>query len=223
MGHDLEDAMGTAVDLYVMGAVMRSVPGRIVRQEGQELTVSLGDGSLDEGEAVCLQPQRDGPWLYGRVERAGEGGRHLIIHVDVSRPSDMREYPRVWGPLKLRYQTVPAHQAELAGRRWLKAASGVEPRWLRPALFMDFSGSGARFEIPEPGCDADDRLLVGVKIPGESVEHRFVARVVRHLVEEGQLAIQFLDGTEDAFNAIVEFAERIQDQQLEAIGEIDES
>jgi hypothetical protein len=222
MGHEPEDVMGIAVDLYVMGASMRSVPGRIVRHEGHELTVSLGDGSLDEGEAVCLQPQRDGPWLYGRVERAGEDGRHLIIHVDVARSPDMREYPRVWGPLKLRYQTVPAHQAELAGRRWLKAGSGVEPRWLRPALFMDFSGSGARFEIPEPGCDANDRLLVGVKIPGEAVEHRFVARVVRHLVDDGQLAIQFLDGTEDAFNAIVEFADRIQEQQLEAIGELED-
>jgi hypothetical protein len=119
----------------------------------------------------------------------------------------------------MRYQAVPEHQAELAGRRWLKTGAGVEPKWMRPALFMDFSGSGARFEIPDPGCDADDRLLVGVKVPGGSVEHRFVARVVRHLAEQEQLAIQFLDGTEDAFNAVVEFAERIQEQQLEAIGE----
>ena len=188
MGNEPEDPMGTAVDLYVMGAAMRSVPGRILRQEGQELTVSLQGGSLDRGEAVCLQPVRDGPWLYGRVERPGDGERQMVIHVDVTRTPDMREFPRVWGPLKLRYQVVPPHQAELAGRRWLKAGWGIEPRWLRPSLFMDFSASGARFEIPEPGCDADDHLLVGVKVPGETIEHRFVARVVRNLYSSKQKA-----------------------------------
>jgi hypothetical protein len=223
MGDDPEEDMGPAVDLYVMGAEMRSVPGRIVRQEGHELTIALRSGTLDEGEAVCLQPVRDGPWLYGRVDRRGEKDKHRVIHVDVQRTPDQREYPRVWGPLKLRYQVVPAHQIELAGRRWLKTGAALEPRWLRPALFMDFSGSGARFDIPDPKCDADDRLLIGVKVPGDNTEHRFVARVVRHLPEQNQLAVQFLDGTEDAFNAIVEFADRIQEQQLAALGESEET
>ena len=222
MGHQPEDVMGTAVDLYVMGAAMRSVPGRIVRQEGQELTVDLGDGSLGGGEAVYLQPVKDGPWLFGHVSPVGNDRRQVLIHVDETKSTDLREYPRVAGPLKLRYQAVPAHQAELAGRRWLQSASGIGPRWLRPDTFVDFSASGARFRIDEPGCDANDRLLVGVKIPGESVEHRFVARVVRHLVEEAQVAIQFLDGTEAGFNAIVEFADRIHDLQLEELSETDE-
>jgi hypothetical protein len=168
---------------------------------------------------VYVQAEKDGPWLFGHVEPIGNDGRRVVIHVDGTKPTDLREYPRVAGPLKLRYQVVPAHQAELAGRRWLKNAAGIGPRWLRPGSFVDFSGSGARFRIDEPGCDADDRVLVGVKIPGQSIEHRFVARVVRHLVEQGEIAIQFLDGTEDGFNAIVAFADRIHDLQLDALAE----
>lgn len=213
--------MGRAVDLYVMGAAMRSLPGRIVRHEGEQLWVALNQGVLESGEAVCLQTTTSAPWLYGKVVGSEDEG--VIIHIDGSHTPDRREFSRVWGPLHLRFQVVGEEGFELAARRWLRNAQGIGPRWQHPPMFMDFSGSGARFEVRgKLDCQADDRILVGIRIPGDDPEHRLTARVVRFLDDDTQLAIHFLESTDGAIATVVGFAERIQEQMVELLGEPDD-
>lgn len=212
-------SMGTAVDLYVMGAMMRSMPGIILRQDGAELWVDVNQGTLADGEAVCLQTGANNPWLYGKVVRNDPTG--VLIHVDGTHSPDRREFSRVWGPLHVRFQVCTAG-FELASRRWLRAGEGVGPRWQRPPLFMDFSGSGARFEARgDLECEADDRLLVGVHVPGDPTEHRLTARVVRRL-DGDQVAIHFLESTPGAIAGLVDFAEKIQEQLVELLGDDDD-
>ncbi len=210
--------MGKAVDLYVMGAAMRSLPGRIVRHEGEQLWVVLNQGLLESGEAVCLQTSNSAPWLYGKVVGNEEEG--VVIHIDGSHTPDRREFSRVWGPLHLRFQVVGEEGFELAERRWLRNAQGIGPKWQHPPMFMDFSGSGARFDVRgRMECQPDDRLLVGVRVPGDGPEHRLTARVVRFLENNTQLAIHFIESTDGAIATVVGFAERIQEQMVELLGD----
>jgi len=211
----------SAVDLYVMGAAMRSLPGRIVRRDGPNLYVAVLDGRLEDGEAVCLQSEASAPWLYGKVHGEGLEGE-ICIHIDGSHTPDRREFSRVWGPLNLRFQAVDETGYELASLRWLRKGEGIGPRWQRPPMFMDFSGSGARFETRGVTvADPDQRLLVGIQIPGDMAEHRFTARAVRTLNHDSQLAIQFLEANDGAVAALVDFAERIQEQLVDLLGEDD--
>ncbi|MEN0062016.1 MAG: PilZ domain-containing protein [Myxococcota bacterium] len=213
------EPLESAVDLYVMGAAMRSLPGRIVRRDGPELWVAVFDGRLEDGEAVCLQSETSAPWLYGKVKGVESDGA-FCIHIDGSHTPDRREFSRVWGPLNLRFQALDDDGYELASLRWLRKGEGIGPRWQRPPMFMDFSGSGARFETRgvEP-AEPDQRLLVGIQIPGDMEEHRFTARAVRTLNHDSQLAIHFLEANEGAIAALVDFAERIQEQLVDLLGD----
>lgn len=220
---DEEGPVGRAVDLYVMGAAMRSLQGRIVRHDDNDsvLWVELGGGALEEGEAVCLQTENSAPWLYGKV--LGPDTPGIKIFIDGSHSPDRREFSRVWGPLHLRYQVTTPEAYELAALRWLRHGQGIGPRWQRPPMFMDFSGSGARFEVRgEPDCEADDHLLIGVRIPGEEREYRLTGRVVRLLDNDTQVAIHFMEASDGAVQAMVDFAERIQEQLVELLGEVGE-
>ena len=210
--------MGRAVDLYVMGAAMRSLKVRIVRHDDNLVWVQLGDGDLKEGEAVCLQTGTSAPWLYGKV--IGDDTPGVKIHIDGTHTPDRREFSRVWGPLHLRYQVSSEEGFELASLRWLRHGQGVGARWSRTPMFMDFSGSGARYEARGAvDCQPEDRLLVGIRIPGDETEHRLTARVVRLLESDTQVAIHFEDASDGAIAALVDFAERIQEQLVELLGE----
>ncbi len=212
--------MGRAVDLYVMGAAMRSLRGSVVRHEGSDLWVEVEDGRLEAGEAVCLQTSTSAPWLYGKV--IGTETLGTRVHIDGTHTPDRREFSRVWGPLHLRYQVSSEQGFELASLRWLRNAQGVGSQWRRPPMFMDFSGSGVRFESRgKSELRAGDSLLIGVRIPGDDVEHRVTAKVVRLLEQGTQVAIQFVNCSEGAVSALVEFAERIQEQLVELLGESD--
>jgi hypothetical protein len=209
--------MGTTVDLYVMGDSMRSVPAIILKREDDQLLISLAEGgAVEYGEAVCLQPGPSDSWVYGKVVRADDGS--IVIRVDGSHTPDRREFSRVWGPLRLRYQVV-REGFELAAMRWLRQGEGLGEAWEHPRLFMDFSGSGARFEVGEEvPLGADDNILVGVRVPDDEAEYRFTATVVRRL-EGDQIAINFLETAPGAIAALVAFAEKIQERLLGLIGE----
>ena len=199
---------------------MRSLQGRIVRHDGDVVWVQLGGGALAEGEAVCLQTGHSAPWLYGKV--VGDDDPGVKIAIDGTHTPDRREFSRVWGPLHLRYQVSNDEGFELASLRWLRNGQGVGPRWSRPPMFMDFSGSGARFEVRgKADCAAEDRLLIGIRIPGDETEHRLTARVVRLLENDTQVAIHFMEASDGAVSALVDFAERIQEQLVELLGEPD--
>lgn len=190
---------------------MQALHGFLVGSaEGDE--VHLEVEGLELEQAVFFQPSSAGSWVFGRVVSL-DGG--VTVAVQGQHRPDRREFARAWGPVHVRYQPVDGG-FELAARRWLIDGQGIERKWLQPELFMNFSGSGLRFDGSE-GLQAGGMALVGIRVPGDEREHRFTATVIRVSGGDGGAsALHFLDATDGARMALVEFAERIQEQSLGA-------
>lgn len=207
--------VGHAIDLFVMGGGIRSLPAIIVHREGDVLKLRVQ--GLAEGAAVFFQSADPEPWVYGRVTGADEDG--VIIQIQGHHRPDRREFARAWGPVHVRYQVVDEESYELAARRWLTKGEGIERRWIQPELFMNFSGSGLRFDGGQE-VGQGDRVLVGVRVPNDDREHRLTAEVVQ-ASSEADTALHFLQASEGAIMALVHFAERIQEQSLEDLESLD--
>ena len=210
--------MNKPLEVFVMGGGMQALPG-VLHAADDHMAVLEVEG-VSEGLSVFFQPDSPGPWVFGRVVKA-EGGR-VEVEVQGHHRPDRREFARAWGPVHVRYQVVPSDGYELAAKRWLQTGEGVERRWLQPDLFMNFSGSGLRFD-GGTGIAAGDVALVGCRVPGDEREHRFTASVIRVSSDDEQgSALHFLDATEGARMALVHFAERIQEQALDELGDFDD-
>ena len=212
------DTVSEAVEVFVMGGGIRSLPAVVIERDDD--MVRLRVEGLSEGTAVFFQNDDPGPWLWGRVlEASGDG---VMVQVLGHHRPDRREFARAWGPVHVRYQTISEEGYELAAKRWLERGDGVARRWVQPDLFMNFSGSGLRFdgaEAVQPG----DRALVGVRVPGDDREHRLTAVVVAGSGEaDATTALHFLQASEGAIMALVEFAERIQEQALDDLEGLDD-
>jgi hypothetical protein len=205
------------VEVFVMGGGMTALPGTLLHNDDDVARLQLG--GVAEGQSVFFQPDSPGPWVFGRV--AEVDGDEVEVAIQGHHRPDRREFARAWGPVHVRYQAVDSSSYELAGRRWLQMGQGVERKWYQPELFMNFSGSGLRFDGGE-GIATGDMVLVGCRVPGDEREHRFTASVIRVASdEEGGSALHFLEATEGARMALVHFAERIQEQALDELGDLD--
>lgn len=210
-----DNDVGTAIDLFVMGGGIRSLPAVLVGRDGDQLRLRVQ--GLAEGTAVFFQTDEPEPWVYGRVVGTDEDG--VFIQIQGHHRPDRREFARAWGPVHVRYQVVDEESYELAARRWLSKGEGIGRRWIQPELFMNFSGSGLRFDGGRE-VRSGDRVLVGVRIPDDDREHRLTAQVVQ--ASEGEdTALHFLQAAEGAVMALVHFAERIQEQALEDLEDLD--
>lgn len=208
------------VELFVMGDSMRSIAGSVEERDGDKITLRVADVSLSGGEVVCLQANDEGDWLYGKVTEVA--GNVLTVRVDGSHSPDRREFARVWGPVQARYKVI-GDKDDLIGLRWIKHGESPEGIWLQPSLFMDFSGSGARFEVgAEAEGDSDQMVLLGMRVPTDDAEHRFVGHIVRRLKDNTQLAIRFDAATDGGTAALVGFAEAIQEQLVESLIDADD-
>lgn len=207
--------VGHAIDLFVMGGGIRQLPAVVLGREGDLLKLKVQ--GLTEGTAVFFQSKEPEPWVYGRVTGTDADG--VFIQIQGHHRPDRREFARAWGPVHVRYQAVDAETYELAARRWLMRGEGIGRRWIQPELFMNFSGSGLRFDGGRE-VQSGDRVLVGVRVPDDDREHRLTADVVQ-AGEGDDTALHFLQASEGAIMALVHFAERIQEQALEDLEDLD--
>lgn len=169
---------------------------------------------VDAGEATDLR-------VVGHVELVQDNLLHVASRTVVRR--DKRIFPRTWGGIRLRYQATRADAA--AG--WIDRGEAPSGAWHTPDPFMDFSGSGLKFEDQER-CAAGDTLLLELSIPPSDLWFRATARVVRLLpippedrdmIERGegepipthQVAVHFEHLPADAVEALMEFTLRVQD------------
>jgi hypothetical protein len=200
------------------------LPGRITCRDEGTCDVILDDAGhgfeegmkviVDAGEATELRVVGTIGLIQGQ-----------LIHVE-SRTlvrRDKRIFPRTYGGIRLRYMVVPPE----ASTPWIDKGVAPEGTWLQPDPFMDFSGSGLKFEDQER-CEAGDTLLLELSIPPSDDLYRATARVVRLFDipedeasttprEDGQpspthqIAVHFEQLPPEAVEALMAFTLRVQD------------
>jgi hypothetical protein len=169
---------------------------------------------VDAGEATELR-------VVGTIGLVQDNLIHVESRTLVRR--DKRIFPRTYGGIRLRYMVVPP-QAVAA---WIEHGTAPDGTWCEPDPFMDFSGSGLKFEDVER-CKAEDSLLLELRIPPEEDWFRASARVVRlfpippeevesaerdpgQLVPTHQIAVHFEVLPSEAVEALMAFTLRVQD------------
>lgn len=229
----LQDAPVEIICLSVTPPVIRR--GRVTGQEEGRWDVLLEEAEprLEPGMRVVLEggPDRD-VRIKGLV--AAREGLRLSLEPQRVVPPDKRSFPRMYGGIHVRYCVLSPGEGETKASAWVSGddAPGKEGEWREPDPFMDFSGTGLRFE-DQLKCRPNDMLLMELALPGSEERWRATARVVRvdpirpeDLVgpdEEPrkqapthQIAVQFADLPTDATEALTAFAMRIQDALLKA-------
>lgn len=169
---------------------------------------------VDAGDAADLR-------VVGTIGFVQENLVHVESRTVVRR--DKRIFPRMYGGIRLRYQVVDAE----AVQAWIERGEAPADGWLEPDPFMDFSGSGLKFEDRET-CFGGETLLLELRIPPEEDAFRASAKVVRTFVippedveaaerEPGatvathQIAVHFEVLPPEAVEALMAFTLRVQD------------
>ena len=228
---ELDDVPVEMICLSVSPPVIRN--GRVTCQgEGPcEVVLEEPEPRLEPGMRVVLDggPDRD-LRIKGLV--TGVEGPRLRVQLERVVPPDKRSFPRMYGGIHVRYRVLAAGQGDEGASAWV--AGGDEPAgggvWREPDPFMDFSGTGLRFE-DQLHCRPEDRLLIELRLPSSEDLWRATARVVRvdpirsddlggreekepASVPTHQIAVEFLEMPADATEALTEFGMRIQDALL---------
>jgi len=230
---ELEDVPVEVVCLSVSPPVIRK--GRVTcHGEGPcEVVLEEPEPRLEPGMRIVLdgRPDRD-VRIKGLV--AGREGQTLRVETQRVVPSDKRSFPRMYGGIHVRYRVVAPDRAEAITAAWVSGqdAPVSEGDWREPDPFMDFSGTGLRFE-DRLHCKMNDLLLMELALPSSGDKWRATARVVRvdpirpenlegrdefrqEPAPTHQIAVQFVDLPTGATEALTAFAMRIQDALLKA-------
>jgi hypothetical protein len=182
----MKDASNEMCDVPAQVLCLSATPpliktARIVRSgaEGMELDLEDPETTLQEGMRVVLAGGEDDPFrIMGVV--TGVDGCRLKVKTERVVESDKRDFPRLQGGLTVRFRVLVDPVAEDAVAAWLSGGD-VTPEggeWRDPDPFMDFSGSGLRFD-DRPVCDVGDLLLVELQVPPAENKWRATASVVR--------------------------------------------
>jgi len=145
---------------------------------------------------------------------------------------EKRAFPRLYGGLNVRYRIVEKDDEATLPAAWLNNEENLSQKgvWYEPDPFMDFSSAGLKFEDRDY-CQADDLLLLELKIPSLEEASHVTAQVVRvepipqdqidGAEEAGQnsavthqIAIKFLAISDEAAEALASFTLKIQDALL---------
>lgn len=215
------------IDLVIVDETAAVHPAEIVRQDGRVAWVRT-EAAPTEGTAVCLQGESVAQWQYGRVDGTWMHG--VIVSVRGTTHSERRDFARVFGGITLLYQ-VAASSDDLTAKRWMESGEGAASEWHTPDPFMDFSGSGMRFQHV-PNCKSGDMLLMEFKVPGSEEWHRAIGDVVRVLdipeeqrddepYEDGLpipthwIAVHYRAIAASTVRSLLSFTERVQEASFE--------
>ncbi len=228
---ELRDFPVEIICLSVSPPVIRN--GRVTCQgEGPcEVVLEEPEPRLEPGMRVVLD---GGPDSDLRIKGLVTGMEGLRLRVETERvvPPDKRSFPRMYGGIYVRYRILDAGAGEEKAAAWVAGgdAPGQDGEWREPDPFMDFSGTGLRFE-DQLHCKPEDWMLVELGLPSSEDLWRVTARVVRvdpirredfEARDEKkpvpapthQIAVQFVDLPADATEALTAFGMRIQDALL---------
>jgi hypothetical protein len=234
MTNSLDEMKDVPVEIFCLSVTPPVIRKGLVscHREGPcEVVLDEAEPRLEPGMRVVLEggPDRD-IRIKGRV--AGMEGQLLRVEAERVVPPDKRSFPRMYGGIHVRYRVMASGEDEEAAAAWVAGgeAPGEQVEWREPDPFMDFSGTGLRFE-DQLHCAADDRMLMELRLPSSEDVWRATARVVRvdpircddlekrnerkkEPAPTHQIAVQFVDLPADATEALTAFAMRIQDALL---------
>lgn len=228
---ELQDVPVEIICLSVSPPLIRK--GRVSCQgDGPcEVVLEEPEPRLEAGMRVVLD---GGPGRDLRIKGLVKGMEGLCLRIETERvvPPDKRSFPRMYGGIHVRYRVLAADEGEKEAAAWMAGGdpSGEEGVWREPDPFMDFSGTGLRFE-GQLHCKREDRILVELRLPSSEDLWRATARVVRvdpirtEDIEARdemkpvpapthQIAVEFVDLPADAAEALTAFGMRIQDALL---------
>ncbi len=198
-------------------------PGRITCREDGFCDVQLDHDEpgfkqgmsviVDAGEASELRVVGTIGEVQGTLLRV-ESGR--VVR------RDKRIFPRMFGGIRLRYLVTDPSQVA----SWMEGSAVDSDGWREPDPFMDFSGSGLKFEDGEH-CKAGDTLLMELSIPATEGSFRATASVVRVIpiseeerehaerdpgapIPTHEIAVHFLELPSEAVEALMAFTLRVQ-------------
>jgi hypothetical protein len=227
----LQDVPVEIVCLSVTPPVLRK--GRATCHEGGPCEVVLEEPEprLEPGMRVVVD---GGPDRAFRIKGliAAIAGNRMRLETERVVPADKRSFPRMHGGIHVRYRVLKAGEAGAVSSRWVSGERTPlkEGEWREPDPFMDFSGTGLRFE-DELHCKPEDLLLIELALPSSKESWHATARVVRvdpiraedlegSVEDKGkgtathQIAVQFVVLPLEATEALTAFAMRIQDALL---------
>jgi hypothetical protein len=230
---ELQDAPVEIVCLSVTPPVIRKARATFPGEGPCEVVLEEPEPRLEPGMRVVLDggPGR-GVRIKGRI--AAIEGNRLRVETERVVPPDKRSFPRMFGGIHVRYRVLAEGEIGELGSAWVSgaAAPGKEGEWREPDPFMDFSGTGLRFE-DQLHCRTKDLLLIELAVPSSEDRWHGTARVVRvdpigpedlegrdeeerKRAPTHQIAVEFVELPTEATEAITSFAMRIQDALLKA-------
>jgi len=227
----LEDLCDVSAQVLCLSATPPLIKtARIVRSEDGNVELDLDDpeAAFQEGLHVVLAGGEETPFrIMGIV--TGVDGRRLQVKTERVMETDKRDFPRLQGGISVRYRVLGEQESPADAEAWVAGKDlTTQAEWRVPDPFMDFSGSGLRFD-DRLCCGEGDLLLVEMQVPPSGNRWRATARVVRLTPvgkEEAQdaepsqdapthhIAVAFEHVPGEATEALAAFTLRIQDALL---------
>ena len=234
MAHILEKFKNTPVEVFCMSLTPPVIKrGRITCQGDGfcEIALDGAEAPLQGGTSVVVDGgPKSGVRIKGVV--VDVSGSKLRVETDRVVPLDKRAFPRLPGGIRVHYRVLSGKGGRATAAAWVKGdpTPRREGEWREPDPFMDFSGSGLKFD-DQLRCQVDDELLLELQIPPGQTSWQATARVVRveplppaepeetdqvrqELSPTHQVAVQFLHMPQEATEALSQFTLRIQDALL---------
>ncbi len=201
--------------------------GTLSSDADSELIVRCsGDASTLESGAKVVLTFSDGTdkvsGTVTNVQANDDSGFNIEVSKESVHQKDMRDFPRLWAGLPIRYQN--ASQApgdtEKIVTAWNTGGS-ADGIWFTPDPYMNFSVGGLRFNAPPSVKDGDVLLIELCLVEGGST-WRTTGKVMRvfddlHDTEQGpqnSVAVAFTDLPAEALNGLSELTLQIQDTLL---------
>ena len=196
-----------------------------------EVLLDKSETALQAGMQVVLNSGPDNTLRIMGVVVEMAGSRMRVKSKRVVRP-DKRSFPRIYGGVHVRYQVLSGPESEARAAKWLAGNDGPASKgtWWEPDPFMDFSGSGLKFQ-DQLRCKVYDLLLLDLQVAPHKDHWHATARVVRveplppddldvqdmeqqKDVPTHQIAVHFEELPQKAREALADFTLRIQNALL---------
>lgn len=213
--------------LSTSGEVPVMVNGTVLDDTDSTLVVQYSGnaGALASGAKVVLSFDDGTDKVSGtvtNVESSGNSDCTIQVSKETVHQRDMRDFPRLWAGLPIRYQNASKASANTEEIRtaWNEkgASDGV---WYTPDPYMNFSVGGLRFNAP-PSVEESDVLLIELRLSEGGAAWRTTGKVMRvfddlHETDQGpqnSVAVAFIDLPADALDGLSDLTLQIQDTLL---------